>query len=201
MTQVPLVSTKLDRVEYRYLISDLRNNEIIGDLPLKNVSYQNKLSDVGEFSGEIQINEDTKLFKTREKVKPGRTCLYVLRNGVPVWGGIIWKTRYSGRARVLEIGASTFESYLYRRFQQNNLKFTNTEQFQIAMSIIGNAFTDVGVIAHIPTVSGIKRDRQLYRYEFKTIGEELEQLGDLINGFDWNVILSPAPGNKVEKRI
>ena len=46
---------------------------------------------------------------------PGNTALYVVRNGVCVWGGIIWTRSYDVVGRVLQVTASEFTSYFYHR--------------------------------------------------------------------------------------
>jgi hypothetical protein len=200
MTVSNLPTRSLVKVQYRYLIADLKNNEIISDLPLKGVSYSNILSDVGEFAGTIQINKSTKVFNIKKTVLPGKTAVYVLRNGLPIWGGIIWKISYSAPTRSLRVDANTFESYFYRRFQRQNKSWANADQLQIARDIANQVAGDLGIIVGGGSSPRV-RSRSVYKYEYKTIGEELQQLSDLIDGFDWNITLSPAPGNKVTKTL
>ena len=183
----------IDRVDYRYIVTDLRDNAIIGELPLQQVSYSNELSREGALSAEIQVNWDTMVYQLKDVTVPGRTGLYVLRNGNPIWGGMIWKRRYSAPSRTLEIEASTFESYLYKRFQRSNRSWASTDQLQIARQITTNEAASILMTVDNKT-SGRVRERNMYRHEFKTVGEELEQLGNLIDGFDWNVEITRGDG-------
>lgn len=183
----------ISQVQYRYVVTDLRDNTIIGDLPLQRVSYTNELSREGTLSAEIQVNLDTMVYKLRETTVPGRTGLYVLRNGFPIWGGMIWKRRYSAPSRTLEIEAATFESYLYKRFQRSNRSWAATDQLQIARQITTNEAASILMTVDNKT-SGRVRERNMYAHEFKTVGEELEQLGNLIDGFDWNVEITRGDG-------
>lgn len=172
--------------DYRFMVTDLRTNKILDDIPFQKVTYSNALSKAGSIVAEIQVNLDTKVHNLQTNTAPGKTGLYVVRNGLPVWGGIIWKRQYSAPDRTLRIDGATFESYLFRRFQRSNFSWKREDQLIMARSIIGNTFDQVKVNV-ASNNSGVYRERNLYKYEFKTIGDELQTLSDLINGFDWNV--------------
>src|SRR5690606_2279374 len=51
-----------------------------------------------------------------ESTTPGVTALYVVRNDVCVWGGIVWTRSYDAVERLLSVSASEFPSYLHHRF-------------------------------------------------------------------------------------
>src|SRR5690606_25270562 len=198
MTNIP--HRILRPVDYKYVVTDLRNNRILGVLPFKGVSYSNMLSQPGEFSGEIQVNLDTRTFGLRENTVPGRTGLYVVREGKPIWGGIIWKRRYSAPNRALEVEASTFESYFYKRFNRLTRRWSQTDQLQIARQLTESIAADIVTTVDNKT-SGRSRDRSVYAHEFKRAGEELEQLGNLIDGFDWNVVLTRGQGMEIFRHL
>ncbi len=102
-------------VEYRYFLTDLLTNEIVSEVPFKGVTYQRTNKRAGEFSGTIPFIEATKGLNLYEATMPGRSGLYVMRNGACVWGGIIWTRRYSVESEELEVNASEFMSYFYHR--------------------------------------------------------------------------------------
>src|SRR5690606_20771137 len=121
----------------------------------------NMLSQAGEFSGEIQVNWDTREFDLRGNTNPGKTGLYVIRNGQPIWGGIIWKRRYSGPNRTLEVEAASFESYFFKRYNRVTRKWANADQLQIARTITEGAAADV-VMSVDNKTSGRTRERAMY---------------------------------------
>ena len=88
-------------VEYRYYLTDLVSNQVIAELPFTGVSYQRVLRKAGTFSGQIPAIEATEKYDLYETTMPGRTGLYVLRNGVCVWGGIIWSRKYDQNSKTL----------------------------------------------------------------------------------------------------
>jgi hypothetical protein len=76
--------------EYRYFTTDLLTNQVLAEIPFKGVSYERALKAAGGFSGNIAITEETSTYDLYDSTMPGKTGLYVVRNGVCVWGGIIW---------------------------------------------------------------------------------------------------------------
>lgn len=182
--------------QYSYYLTNLATNETIAELPFKDVTYATTLSGVGDFNGSIAINQETNIYDVRRSTLPGQIGLYVLRDSRPVWGGIVWKRRYSASTRTVDVVASTFESYLERRLQPNTFKFLNDDQMTIARWLLltqnpttGKTVAD-SIRASVSTVtSPISRERQFNGFERKTVLDELTRLGDLLDGFDWNVLI------------
>jgi hypothetical protein len=110
-------------VEYRYYLTDLLSNQVIAELPFTGVSYERVLRKAGGFSGSVPVIEATKKYDLYETTMPGRTGLYVLRNGQCVWGGIIWSRKYDESSKTLTVDASEFPSYFYHRFIWKTLSY------------------------------------------------------------------------------
>ena len=102
-------------VVYRYFLTDLLSNQVISEVPFKSVSYERANKRAGGFSGTIPFIEATKGIDLYEATMPGRTGLYVMRNNVCVWGGIVWSRSYDVASRNMSVDASEFISYLYHR--------------------------------------------------------------------------------------
>lgn len=102
-------------VDYRYFVCDLMTNELLAEIPFRSVSYSRSLTEAGSFTGDIAITEDTYNLSVYENTMPAKTALYVVRDGVCVWGGIIWSREYSLIDKVLSVSASEFTSYLSHR--------------------------------------------------------------------------------------
>lgn len=100
---------------YKYFTADLLSNEIISEIPFKGVSYERSIKAAGAFSGKIPAIEATSAFNLYETTMPGKTALYVVRNDVCVWGGIIWKRSYNAKEREISVSGSEFTSYFYKR--------------------------------------------------------------------------------------
>lgn len=110
-----LTSPDNQSVDYRYFVCDLMTNELLAEVPFKGVSYSRSLTEAGRFTGDIAVTEDTYNLSLYENTLPGKTVLYAVRNGVCVWGGIIWGRTYSLVDKVLSVTAAEFTSYLSHR--------------------------------------------------------------------------------------
>ena len=110
-----MATNEITPAEYRYYVADLLTNNVIGEIPFTNVSYERALSKAGAFSGTIPVIEATAPLNLYESTMPGKTALYILRNGVCVWGGIIWSRSYNPANKTLNVDGQEFISYLYHR--------------------------------------------------------------------------------------
>ena len=75
---------------YRYFTVDLLSNEILQEIPFRGVSWGRALKSAGSFSGRIPVIPETDSMDLYNSTLPGVTALYVVRDDVAVWGGIIW---------------------------------------------------------------------------------------------------------------
>jgi len=101
--------------EYRYYTVDLLTNEILAEIPFSGVSWERALKSAGAFSGKIPVIPAMRHLNLYETTMPGKTALFVVRNNICVWGGIIWTREYNVIDRNLSISASEFTSYFYHR--------------------------------------------------------------------------------------
>jgi hypothetical protein len=101
--------------EYRYFIHDLVTNDFLVELPLRGVSFGRSLREAGSFQGDIPVIDATYNLDLYNTTLPGKRAIYVTRDGVCVWGGIIWSRNYNIKDKILSIQASEFTSYLYHR--------------------------------------------------------------------------------------
>ena len=118
--------------EYRYFVADFLTNAVIAELPFTGVSYERALKTAGGFSGSIPVIDKTAAYSLYDNTMPGRTSLYVVRNGECVWGGIIWSRSYSVVDRVLNVTATEFTSYFYHR------KIWKTYTHNIAATLVAS---------------------------------------------------------------
>ena len=109
------IDTTLTNVSYRYFLTDLVSNSVLAEVPFSGVSYERQLRKAGSFSGNIPVIAATNKLNLYESTMPGRTGLYVMRNDVCVWGGIVWARSYSESSKTLRVDASEFTSYFYHR--------------------------------------------------------------------------------------
>jgi hypothetical protein len=102
-------------VQYRYFLTDLMSNQIISEVPFKGVRFERANRKAGSFSGTIPFLEATKDLNLYEATMPGRSGLYITRNNVCVWGGIIWSRSYNVQSKEMQVDGGEFLSYFYHR--------------------------------------------------------------------------------------
>lgn len=176
---------------YRYLFADLLTNEIVAEIPLTGVSFNQQLNTAGTLQGHILLSGiNTYGYNIDAATLPARNCLYVDRNGILVWGGVIWSRSYNSDSQTLSIAAREFESYFEKRLITTTENFNNADQLLIARTLIDNAQAvtdgDIGVITGSET-SGVLIDRVYYDYEFKQVWQAIKDLADQDDGFDFNI--------------
>lgn len=181
---------ELESHVYTYLTTDLRNNKILAELPLRSVSYENKLSAFGEATGSISVNRETLALDIQGSTAEGKTGLYILRDGVPMWGGIIAKSKYDSESRKVNVVANTFEWYFHKRLQLKTKYWSGSDQLDIARWLVTNDNAASDVLINVSNATSPRiRERTMFGYEFHTVGSELDQLSNLIDGFDYNVLI------------
>lgn len=100
---------------YRYYLADLKSGAFVMEVPFGSVSWSRKVSGSGSFSGSISADPLQDNYDLYETTMPGRYGLYVIRNGVCLWGGIIWGRQYDITSKVLKVDALELTSYLHHR--------------------------------------------------------------------------------------
>ena len=182
---------------YRYLFVDLLTNTIIAELPLTGVGFTQQLNQPGNFQGHLLISGiNTAEFNVDASTIPGKCGLYVDRNGILVWGGVIWGRSYNSTSQELSLSAQEWMSYFSHRRVNQDLDYTNTDQLVIAKDLILTAqsqpYGDIGVGYNTEgqTTSGVLVDRIFYNYELKNVFEAIQDLSRQDDGFDFAIDVS-----------
>lgn len=179
---------------YRYLFVDLLSNTIIGELPLTGVSFTQQLNQPGTFQGHLLlsgINADK--YNVELSTIPAHCGLYVDRNGILVWGGVIWGRTYNSTSQTLTFSAQEWISYFDHRRITQDVEFSNIDQLVIAKTLIEDAqaapYGDIGVLYNSEgqTTSGILINQIYYNYEFKSVFQAIQDLSRQGDGFDFHI--------------
>lgn len=192
---------------YRYLFYDLVTNAAQAELPMRGVTFESRLNEVGSFTGHLPI-ADPQIAKLQPwtQTPGGRTALYVDRGGRLVWGGIVVTRRYSqggqagGSAFALEVGASEFMWGFDKRVIAADAVFTNAEQMTIPGGLINTAQAvrngNIGVLVPSFPASGVLRTQTWAGSERKTVGQAIRDLAQLDQGFDWAILVDYGQGGQ-----
>lgn len=188
--------------DYRILVADLKTNVIREEIPFTDFSYSRVLCRAGAFTGRLPYTHPK---ATLLNINPKQIALYVERDGVIVYGGIIWTARVSG-SNLLEVGSEGFWSYFNRRLIRHTIDLSSTDQLDIARRILNDAqsatLSPGGSINLLidSDLSGVLRQRTYNAFERKTVSTAVEELSALDNGFDFRVDCQ-WESNAITKRL
>ena len=191
--------------QYRFLFADLLTNQVIGELPLTGVSATQQINSIGSFRGTLLLSGvDADKLNVEAATIPGRTAIYVDRDGVLVWGGILWGRHYASDTQTIEFQAQEFESYLQRRLILTSQTFTNVDQFTVVESLINTAQAatngNIGII--VPTtLSGVLITKTYNDYERKNLYQAILDLSKKDSGFDFHIEVAYDGGYQPTKTL
>jgi hypothetical protein len=116
---------------YRYLVGDLLTGILREEMPFTGVKYNQVLNGPGAFAATIGLRHRK---ATRANLDPGRTTIYVERDGVLLWGGILWAARPSTDVAKIDLTGEGFWSYFRRRLIRTKTSSTTPRRPPAATS-------------------------------------------------------------------
>ena len=128
-------------VYYKYILTNLLTNEIIAEVPFVGVTWGRAIKSAGGFSGDIAVTDETAHLDLYNTTMPAKTGLYVMRNDVCVWGGILWSRSYDAKDRKLSVSGLEFTSY----FAHRKIWKTYTSSFGAKLVVPNEAGSDATV--------------------------------------------------------
>ena len=191
--------------EYRYIFADLLTNQVLAELPLTGVNFSQQLNAAGTFTAKIQLSGyDAYKLNVANATIPARTAIYVDRNGVLIWGGVLWHRLYTSKDQTLTLTAREFESYFERRRITADTILSGVDQLAAVQTIVNNAQNatngSIGVAVGTET-SGILVNRSIYSYEYKTVFSAIQDLSRSSTGFDFNITVSYDVNKNIVKTL
>lgn len=210
---------------YTFLCCDLRTDELLAELPLTDVSYSFELNGIGTLRGTIPYNDETLRLDPETASMPGRTALWVDRDGVIVWGGIIWTRQPTRGGKTIQ--AAEFMSYYQRRHITETLS-TDTSQlsnpayvpdgqrlyrdqrYQVWSLLVwaahqpgGYIGVDTSYLSAIAGTTGVDRYATYLSTERPEIYKTIADLAAAENGFDFGIEVgwTPAANNVPPRRF
>ena len=177
---------------YTYLIADLLTGTVRAEIPVTTMKFNVTLNTAGGWSATAPITTATANSPfnkmTAENLDVGRTSIWVLRDGVPLYGGILWAVSADIEAGTISMGGKDLWSYYDHRLLNKTQTFAAVDQYTMVKTIIDytNTLTagDIGLVIPSAT-SGVTRDRTYYAHEYRVVSDIIEALSSLQDGFDF----------------
>jgi hypothetical protein len=175
---------------YTFLTADLVTGTALAELPLGPCDFERRINTYGQLNATLPI-ADPAVAKLNpiSATEPARTAIYVIRDGDPVWGGIIWFRAYDSQSQALTLRAAEHCSYWWRRRIRAALSYTGVDQLAIFQGLInyaqGVAGGNVRVQLGGDSSSGLLMTRSYAPSEDKNLGDALAELAMQEGGFDF----------------
>jgi hypothetical protein len=183
---------------YRYYTTDILTEDVLGDLPLYQVQPDRVLSGIGTLTGKLKLG--TGIFLDQDlKVasQPGRVALYMERDGVIIWGGIIWGRKYNSNEKAYDIIAQSWESIFDHVPMLDDIILETYDQQVVFKTIITlmqlQPYNNFNLdLSQIPTDGNVIRSTLFAGYEYHMVSEAINQLIQADNGFDYTIDIVPS---------
>ncbi|GGS88588.1 hypothetical protein ACFFV7_50900 [Nonomuraea spiralis] len=205
---LPGVGDALYVYEFRHVLT----GELIDHFALRQVSFEHRINrgniSPGQFSAELPITSPDIARLAHQLVPrdpadltrgPGVITCDVYRAGDP-WGSFWINGSYVGQQRrqvpVLQLRGATLDDYLMCVEIQDDLDFEGEDQIEIARQLLeymqSDPRSDIGLILQAGA-SGTLRDRHYKASEQAKVGQRLQELSEVINGFEWHILTKLGP--------
>ena len=174
----------------RFYACDLKSGRLIDEYPLEITrELDRRLGTYGSGEFQLPVLHPTCSETWREDLVPWRVLIVVTDDDDQIiWSGVPIQ-RLAADSSVVSFPCSTLEKYLDRRYMPD-AEFSQEDQTSvIARAIAGVCGDDVlgvGLEYDMPP-SGVKRDRTYFNDEDARVLTRLQQLSNVINGFEWTI--------------
>lgn len=194
--------------EFRYLFADLLTNRVNLEVPCYGVSYNGLLNKASD--GTCSINLDRSGYNNQDVIDatvPGKTAMYIDRDGVLIWGGIVWSRTYQAQAKVFSYTLQTFESYAYKVAIEETLAYADEDQRNILCELFVHMQqklqTDIGIQVDpgYPFTPSITRTVTFDVNDAWTYGKAIDYMIEYDQGFDYYIDVFYAEDGSIGRRI
>lgn len=189
---------------FSYVATDVLTGRLLAaSIPLRVQSASRVVSDVGELTGYLPLDADPALNRAYiEALTPRRSMLWMLQDGFPIWGGIVWDTAHQDVLQNrLPITAKTPESLLAGRLIPSAGAFSG-DVFDIFRQLVGYGLGQLipqfaQVIGPNAGIANLSFEQQQAGFSDElTLGVSnvLQAAGSIYEGTysNWQTILSAA---------
>lgn len=173
-----------------YLFGDLLTGQVMEEIALYGVTLSLNM-DGGELRGTFQYDQSGKDNQSlNDATQPGRCFVVAEREGIPVWGGIVWTRTYQSQAKIEQLFCRTFDAYTDRRIIDFDFSAVDVEQTTLFLNLYATLQADLNAFQielPSPISTGVTQTLEVKGAEYKTYRQVLDSISDTDVGFDWTI--------------
>lgn len=175
--------------EIRHIFGDVRTGKVIEEIRCQGVSMKDDLDTGGEWRGTFTLDQTGKDNEVLlSATQPGRCFVVTERNGVVIWGGLVWTRTYQSQAKSTQIYAKGFKAYTASRVCTVDLNYVNIEQRNIMRNLYLSMQSDANSVqVTVPSTFNdvVLASLSVKGSDLKTYRSIIDSIADSDNGFDW----------------
>lgn len=177
---------------YRYLFYDVLSNEATVELPLFGTFFSRELNKAGTGTCSVQLDmEGIRNVDVIDGTIPGRTKLYVERNGKIVWGGILWTRTWQEQSKTFNCNLQTIESFFAQQYIEASLSYVGVDQRNVLIRLIqdmqAKPSANIGLVLPEEFPLEISRLTNFFNYDGWSYQKAIEYMIKYDQGFDYTI--------------
>lgn len=175
----------------RFLLLDYLTRDVVCELPaISSMSYTETLNKPGNWSVSLPITSEV----LAADLYSSRAIFVFERAEIIRFAGPIITARVNLDSQSINLNGEGPMNFLKRRVLWSNKTYTNTDQLLIVKDLIDYAQNTFGTPGNLgitttalTAITTVNRTKNYYYYEHKLIGELIEQLAEIQDGFDFRI--------------
>lgn len=175
----------------RFLLLNYLTRQVVAELPaVESMTYTESLNKPGSWAATIPLTADV----DADDLYSSRAIFAFERAELLRWAGPLLTARVDLARGTVELSGEGYLNYLRRRVLYVTKTYTATDQLLIVKGLLDYAQQtfgtpgDLGITTTaLSSTTTVNRDRTYWWYERKKIGELIEQLANVRDGFDFRL--------------
>lgn len=178
--------------DYKVLVTGLLTGKVIGELPVISARWSHVRNAPGTLDVTVSISQPDDVITAIGTIIPDDTAkvgMVLTRDGTIVAGGPLWTWDADLDAGTMGLHGQGWHSYVRRRTLRTDLSYTDQDQTSVIAAALVDATQTTGqtpvITTATVTASGQLRDRTYNAADRNNIGQLLEDLAAVENGFSF----------------
>lgn len=193
-------SRRIAHSEYRILLADaLNSHRIVDELLVARATWNHALNGPG--AGDVEAVAPIR-YRTSggmryiDTIAAGRTCVYIERDGLLLFGG--WVQEWESDGATVRLRIDGFEAWYRQRLIRRSLDYSGWDQLAAVRDLLTTQADFDGAIAELGGSLNLTVGSELSgvllpagtvfpAHERKPYADVVAELGEVSNGFDWEI--------------